>query len=103
MEKENVIDLEAAVVMPDHLHFVAGLNSGALSGLIGRFKGFTSKQIKSHLNSDGRIWQSQYHDHAIRTDEVLRDVVIYCLNNPVRAELVGDFHEYPYWYCKYRV
>jgi len=66
-------------------------------------KGYSSKKIKSLLKYQGRIWQEQYHDHAIRKDEVLADVITYCLNNPVRAGLVRDFHEYPYWYCQYEV
>jgi len=76
---------------------------GTLSGLMHRLKGYSSKKIKSLLKYQGRIWQEQYHDHAIRKDEVLADVITYCLNNPVRAGLVRDFHEYPYWYCQYEV
>jgi len=103
LEKEKTIDLEAAVVMPDHVHFIARLRSGTLPGLMHSLKSFTSKKIRSLLKSQGQIWQAQYHDHGIRKDEVLEEVVLYCLNNPVRAGLVKDFHEYPYWYCRYDV
>ncbi|MBW1981076.1 MAG: transposase [Deltaproteobacteria bacterium] len=101
--KKKVIDLEAAVVMPDHLHFIARLISDSLSNLMHSLKSYSSKKIKSILKLEGRIWQVQYHDHAIRKDEVLRDVILYCLNNPVRAKLVQDFHDYPFWYCRYQV
>ena len=103
LEKEKVIDLEAAVVMPDHVHFIARLRTGTLSGLMHSLKSFTSKKIRSLLNFPGQVWQAQYHDHAIRKDEVLAEVALYCLNNPVRAGLVEDFHEYQYWYCRYEV
>jgi REP element-mobilizing transposase RayT len=103
LEQKKFIDLEVAVVMPDHLHFVACLLAGTLSSLMHSLKSFTAKKIKTRLHSQGQIWQSQYHDHAIRKDEVLMDVIMYCLNNPVRAELVKDFHHYPYWYCRYEV
>jgi REP element-mobilizing transposase RayT len=99
----NVIVLEAAVVMPDHLHFVAGLLSGTLSDVMRRLKTFTSKEIKLLLGHGEPVWGAQYHDHAIRKDEVLREVILYCLNNPVRAGLVKDFQEYPYWYCRFEV
>jgi hypothetical protein len=62
-----------------------------------------SKKIRSLLKFQGQVWQAQYHDHAIRKDEVLAEVALYCLNNPVRAGVVKDFHEYPYWYCRYEV
>jgi putative transposase len=102
-ESVAIIELEAAVVMPDHLHFVAKLVSGDLPSLMGRLKRFTSRQVNECLNRSGPLWQSQYHDHAIRRDEDLMEVILYCLYNPVRAKLVEDFHEYPHWYCKYQV
>jgi REP element-mobilizing transposase RayT len=103
LNKQNIIHLEAAVVMPDHIHFVARLQSGTLSQLMHSLKSYSAKKINFLLNDSGRIWQAQYHDHAIRKDETLIDVIKYCLNNPVRAKLVKDFHQYPYWYCRYDV
>ena len=103
LDQNGRIDLLAAVVMPNHLHFVAGLKSGTLSSLMHSLKSFSSKQLKQLLNWEDPIWQPQYHDHAIRNDEVLLDVIGYCLNNPVRAMLVKDFHDYPHWYCHYNV
>ena len=103
LEKKDIIDLEVAVVMPDHLHFVACLRLGTLSSLMHSLKSFASKKIKEHLNCDGKIWQPQYYDHAIRKDEVLMNIIMYCLNNPVRSELVKDLHDYSYWYCRYEV
>jgi len=103
LDREGRISLEAAVVMPDHVHMVAGLVSGTLGDLMQRFKGFTARSINKLLDGKGPVWNNQYHDHAVRTDEVLLEVIQYCLNNPVRAGLVTDFHEYPYWYCRYKV
>ncbi|MBA4366366.1 MAG: transposase [Desulfobacterium sp.] len=103
LDHQNRIDLQAAVVMPDHLYFIARLNKGTLSGLMHSLKSYTSKQIKAKLNHTGTIWQTQYHDHAIRKDEELKEMMIYCLQNPVRANMVNDFHDYPYWYCKFNV
>ena len=103
LENHGVIILEAAVIMPDHVHVVAGLISGTLAQVMQRFKSFTAKQINKALHRDGPVWNPQYHDHAIRRDEVLLEVIQYCLHNPVRAGLVDDFHQYPHWYCRYGV
>jgi REP element-mobilizing transposase RayT len=103
LDNQRRIDLQAAVVMPDHLHFVARLMSGNLSGVMHSLKSFTSKKIKSDSNLKNAVWQSQYYDHAIRGDDELRRTITYCLNNPVRANMVDDFHNYPYWYCKFAV
>ena len=89
--------------MPDHVHVVGGLISGTLADLMQRFKSFTAKEINKALNRKGPVWNRHYHDHAIRKDEVLLEVIRYCLHNPVRAGLVRDFHEYPHWYCRYDV
>ena len=97
------IRLECAVVMPDHLHFIAQLCSGSLTELMRTLKGYTAREINQLLNRKGPLWQPQYHDHAIRKDEVLEEVTLYCLHNPVRAGLVSDFHEYAYWYCRWPV
>ena len=103
LDEQGRIALEAAVVMPDHLHFVAELRSDNLSKLMQSLKGYTSRKINRLFNRKGPVWQPQYHDHAIRTYETLKEVTIYCLHNPVRAELVSDFHDYPFWYCRWSV
>ncbi len=103
LEKAERITLHAAVVMPDHLHFVAVLNGGTLPELMHSLKGYTGKRLNSMLGRQGRLWQDQYYDHAVRKDEVLNEVVLYMLHNPVRAGLVTDFHEYPFWYCRWQV
>jgi len=95
--------LDAAIVMPDHLHFIATLKDGELPRLMQSLKGYTSRQINTLLNRKGVFWQDQYHEHAIRKDEVLNEVVLYMLHNPVRAGLVKDFHDYPFWYCRWAV
>ena len=103
LEKQGRIILDAAVVMPDHLHFVASLQSGSLAPLMQSLKGHTAYQINKFLKKKGSFWQTQYHDHAIRQDEDLFEVVIYTLRNPVRAGLVDDIHDYPFWYCRWEV
>ena len=95
--------LHGAVVMPDHVHIVAGLNRGSLAKIMHGFKGYTAYRINELLKQKGSFWQPQYHDHAVRQDEDLNEVVLYTLNNPVRAGLANDFHEYPYWFCRWSV
>ena len=103
LESTKRIILDAAVVMPDHLHFVAALQQDPLDRLLHSLKSYTAKKINALLNRRGVFWQPQYHDHALREDEALNEVVLYALNNPVRAGLVKDFHDYPYWYCRWSV
>ncbi len=102
-EKQGKIVLNAAVVMPDHLHFVMSLHGGSLARLMHSLKGYTAYKINELLKKKGPFWQPQYHDHAVRQEEDLNEVVLYTLYNPVRAGLVNDFHDYPFWYCRWDV
>jgi len=103
LEEQGRICLEAAVVMPDHFHFVAELSDGNSSVLMQSLKGYSARKINELLGRKGPLWQPQFHDHAIRKDEVLEEVTLYCLHNPVRAGLVQNFRDYPYWYCRWEV
>ncbi len=103
LEKQEKIILDAAVVMPDHLHFVAGIKQGSLAKLMRSLKSYTAKKINILLEREGPFWQPQYHDHTVRKDEDLNEVVLYTLYNPVRAGFVNDFHDYPFWYCRWDV
>ena len=103
IEKKGFIQLDATVIMPDHLHFVAALKQQLLARTMHSLKRYTARELNIHLQREGPIWQPQYHDHAVRQDEDLNDVVQYTLNNPVRAGLVKDFRDYPFWFCRWDV
>ena len=103
LNEQGRIELIAAVVMPDHVHFAARLQNTTLSSLMHSLKSFTSNKINGLLGREGVLWEPQYYDHAIRNDDELRECVNYCLQNPVRRGLVRQFKEYPYWYCVYEV
>ena len=89
--------------MPDHLHFVTELKESSLAQMVRSLKSYTANEINRLLKRKGAFWQNQYHDHTVRKEEVLNEVILYTLNNPVRAGLVSNFHDYPHWYCKYEV
>ena len=93
----------AWALMPDHLHFVAQLMRGRLSGLMQRVKGGSARRIHMAVGRDGRLWQPGYHDRALRDDEEIKDAIGYCLMNPQRAELVADFHDYPHLWCRWEL
>lgn len=103
LSKQGAIELITVVVMPDHVHFAARLQDKTLSALMHSLKSFTAQKINGLLGIDGPLWEPQYHDHTIRTEEELTNCVGYCLQNPVRKGLVDNFRDYPHWYCAYNV
>lgn len=103
LDQHGRIMLVAAVVMPDHLHFVAQLKDTTLSKLMHSLKSYTAKEINKALGRRGEVWERQYYERGIRDQHSLIEIVEYCLGNPVRKGLVDDFKKYPYWYCMYSI
>jgi putative transposase len=88
----NSYFLHCAVVMPDHVHIVFTLYEFATLPL-------TMKFIKSSSARDigrGSTWHREYFDRIVRSDEDLRSVCEYVVNNPVRAGLVASADGYPW-------
>jgi REP element-mobilizing transposase RayT len=87
----------AFVVMPDHLHWLVELHSGDLSGLMRSVKGAVARHFNRQRGGRDPVWQPGYHDHALRSNEDLREVARYVVANPVRAGLVESVWAYSYW------
>jgi putative transposase len=90
--------LLAWVLMPDHWHGLVQLaDHQHLSVAMQKFKGVTSRLANQKVNRSGPIWQPGYHDHALRHDEDIVDAARYIVTNPVRAGLVTQVRDYPFW------
>ncbi len=87
----------AWVVMPDHLHWLFVLNHSLISEVARRVKGKSAFTINSHLGCYSKVWQKGFHDHAIRKDEDIKAVARYIIANPLRAGLVENIGDYPFW------
>lgn len=82
-------------VMPDHLHaLVAPENEGNVVDWVRRFKGRVSADARQQGLRN--LWQRSFHDHILRVEETVADVVSYILANPVRAGFVKDWREWPH-------
>lgn len=87
------------VVMPDHVHWLIQLNDNTtLSSVIRQFKTYTSFKINLVSGfKNKKIWQSGYHDHALRKEEDIKPTARYLVANPLRAGLVKSIGDYPLW------
>jgi putative transposase len=82
----------AYVIMPDHLHWLMELGKHeTLPKVVGDVKSVTS-----HLLG-GNLWQTGFHDHALRKEEDLVTLARYIVANPLRAGLVDHIGDYPHW------
>ncbi len=101
MDSEGLTCSLAWVVMPDHIHWLAQLRGHTLGYCVQRFKARTSYLLNQLDGRNGRVWQAGYYDHAIRTEESLREQAMYILANPVRAKLAERLGEYPNAWCRW--
>ena len=87
------------VVMPDHVHFFAKPirgHSKPLSTALGKWKEWTSKRILKAQELAAPLWQPEFFDHLLRSEESRSLKWNYITENPVRAKLVSKAEAWPY-------
>src|SRR5208283_5396128 len=61
------IDLDAGVVMPDHVHLILRpLKNEKLGRVLHLIKGRSARQVNRLLTRRGRLWMDESFDHIIR-------------------------------------
>ena len=104
-ERFPAIQLDTFIVMPNHIHgiiLIAEDRVGAIHELplpqtriqrrrmllpkvIGYFKMNTAKRVnKMHDTRGASLWQRNYYEHVIRSEDELQQIQEYILNNPAR-------------------
>jgi REP element-mobilizing transposase RayT len=100
--KENGkrFDLHAVVVMPDHCHLLLtplrksdGWNY-SLPEIMHAVKGASTRKVNVLLGRSGPVWQEEFFDHVLRSNESLAEKMEYVCQNPVRAGLAECVGEY---------
>ena len=116
-DKYENIELDEFIIMPNHIHFIviivgadpcvspprisdsAGTHTGVPLHTIIQWlktmstneyiKGVKDGQYKPFYN---RVWQRNYYEHVIRTDNELHEIREYIVNNPAKWELDKYFN-----------
>ena len=91
------VEIHAWVLMPDHLHCLVKLDEMNLDGCMQQLKSRTAIALNRSIGRTGKVWQSGYHDHALRRDEDLKAAARYLVTNPLRAGLVKSLRDSPFW------
>jgi REP element-mobilizing transposase RayT len=110
------------VIMPDHVHFFCtaaddvagvadpGLPAGhdlpasakpatgaeSLANFMRAWKQWTAKRLKRELGFNVPLWQAEFFDHVLRSDESYAEKWAYVRENPVRAKLVARWEDWPW-------
>jgi len=85
------------VIMPDHMHFVCRPRGATqtLSAFLGRFKSRSTRAWWG-LGGHGRLWQREFFEHLLRSDEFYGQIREYIRANPVEAGLCDRPEDWSY-------
>jgi putative transposase len=83
------IDLDAFIVMPNHVHGVIILadqseRRHAIPEIVRGFKTFSARRVNERAGKSGVRWQRGYYEHIIRNEKALGRIRAYIANNPAR-------------------
>jgi len=93
-------DLHAAIVMPDHVHMLfTPLRDPegwpySLPQILKMLKGTSARSVNRLLHEAGPVWQDEFFDHVLRSEESLREKIEYIRQNAVRRGLVEQPEQY---------
>lgn len=105
VRRERPFQIEAIVVLPDHLHTVWTLPENDLDyparwrAIKSQFtRRIRTRSVRLKANSRGEydLWQRRYWEHTIRNEDDLQKHVDYIHYNPVKHGLVNRVTEWPY-------
>lgn len=87
---------EVYLFMPDHAHLLlrGKLEKADVLQAMVSFKRKTGFWLSQ--NHPSTHWQKDFYDHILRRDEEINKQIQYILNNPVRANLVKNWKDYPF-------
>jgi len=100
----NEIELDAFVVMPNHVHGIVSIRRGdrpvaptpepipasgpkpkSIGSFVAGFKSTVTKQVNELRGTPGaKLWQRNYYEHVIRDEDDLNRIRQYILDNPAR-------------------
>ena len=104
--EERHYDLWCFTILSNHVHALfqhpaaerpPELALPALRETMQLLKGRSAYACNKLLNRRGAFWQDESYDHYVRDGEFQR-IVLYILNNPVKAGLVRHWSEWPWSY-----
>jgi REP element-mobilizing transposase RayT len=85
-------------IMPNHVHALFGTteSSTSMKSVWRAWKGRTARNCNALLGRRGAFWQRDWFDRWMRDEASKQKTIDYIRNNPVKAQLVKDWRDYPW-------
>jgi putative transposase len=95
LQADGDIALQAATIMPDHIHLLFELLTRLVYGrAVAKFKTLARENGRTAWD-----WQSDGFEHRLRPDESAESYAFYAFMNPYIAELCPLTQRWPHWIC----
>lgn len=105
----------AWIVMPNHFHWLfeplpewvgslgeTGDERTPRERIMHSVKRYSATQCNRLRGETGKFWQDESHDHCVGDVDELERIIQYIEQNPVKAGLVTDKHDYRFSSARYR-
>ena len=97
----DTIDLDAAVVMPDHAHAIFRvIGTLTLTKILKGIKGRSAHRINEITERQGQVWTQESFDHVVRNEAEWKEKMEYVRQNPVKNGLVSSPAQYKWAVCQ---
>lgn len=102
---ERPFDIDAWVVLPDHMHCIWTLPEGdsdyatrwtVIKARFSRAMPHTSRRASHVIRREHGLWQRRYWEHHIRDEADFENHLRYCWHNPVKHGYVDHPRDWPY-------
>ena len=101
VRRRRRFEIDAAVVLPDHLHFLWTIPDGDVSACVGLFKASATRAFRTSgrrppldRRREGDVWQKRFWDHVIRNERDLSLHLDYIHYNPVKHGFAQCPHQW---------
>jgi len=92
--KYKSVSIMGYVIMPTHLHLIAGTKEGGLG--ISKFIHSLKGMIRKELVGNAKLWQERFDDLVLKSENQFNIKLNYIHYNPVKIGLVENPEDWPY-------
>jgi putative transposase len=99
--------LFAFCIMPNHVHVLFELlyekepQTYPVTKILTSIKVFTAGSSNKILHRNGQFWHRESYDHVVRNEKEFENIILYILQNPVKAGFVSDWRDWKWGYCSF--
>lgn len=89
------VEVFAFVALSNHVHLVCRAAQKNLAAFMGYFKARTADSVNRITGRRGPLWMRRYDAEPILDDDAAAALTAYTVRNPVKANLVDHYDEWP--------